>query len=162
MPRSILQVHGFGELAQKRDYKYDETVMQCFNLIECVFQSFYLDVGKLQNFVLIAHQTASEDHTRDLLTHLHTVGTAFAPLVYDLPSDAGCEVLVGRCKGLWEALQETPDLSLTAVSVNGASLNKPHTNDDIKGAVFLFICLFIFIHHFTSVTILTTNKKSIT
>lgn len=64
----------------------------------------------------MAHQTESEDHTRDLLTHLHTVGTAFAPLIYDLPLDAGCEVLVGRCKGLWDALEETPNLAECAVS----------------------------------------------
>ena len=100
-----------------------------------MFHSFYLDVGQLQDFVLIAHQTASEDDTRDLLNHLDTFGTAFAPLIYDLPSDAGCEVLVGRCKGLWEALQETPGLSLIAVSVIGASLSEPHTDDDIEGAI---------------------------
>ena len=77
----------------------------------------FLDVGQLQSFVVVAHQTESEDHTRDLLTHLHTVGTAFAPLIYDLPSDAGCEVLVGRCKGLWEALEDTPNLAKLAVSL---------------------------------------------
>ena len=74
-------------------------------------------MGQLQNFVGVAHQTASEDHTRDLLTNLHTIGTAFAPLIYDLPSNAGCEVLVGKCKGLWEALKETPNLAHIAVSV---------------------------------------------
>ena len=65
----------------------------------------------------MAHQTESEDHTRDLLTHLQTVGTAFAPLIYDLPSDAGCEVLVGRCKSIQEAVKDTSNFGKLAVSL---------------------------------------------
>ena len=76
----------------------------------------FSDLGQLQNFVTIAIQTASDAPTKDLLIHLRTVGTAYSPLIFDLPSDASCEVLVGRCKGLWQALEETPNLAKLAVS----------------------------------------------
>lgn len=49
--------------------------------------------------------------TRDLLSQLHTVGSAYASLIYDIPIDASCQVLVGRCKGLWDALDMESNLS---------------------------------------------------
>ena len=48
---------------------------------------------------------------RDLLSQLHTVGSTYAPLIYDLPKDASCQALVGRCKGLWGDLDKHPNLS---------------------------------------------------
>jgi hypothetical protein len=39
------------------------------------------------------------------------VGSAYASLIYDIPIDASCQVLVGRCKGLWDALDMESNLS---------------------------------------------------
>ena len=80
------------------------------------FLSFYCfviaDVGQLQNFVQVALATSGEgDMIRDLLSQLHTVGSSYAPLIYDLPKDAYCQALVGRCKGVWGDLDKHPNLS---------------------------------------------------
>ena len=84
------------------------------NILVCYHNA---DVGQLQNFVQVALATSGEgDLIRDLLSQLHTVGSAYAPLIYDLPKDASCHVLVGRCKWLWGQLDEHPDLSQKIVS----------------------------------------------
>ena len=77
----------------------------------------YVDLGQMQNFIRVVHYIGRED----LVTHLQLVGTALAPLIYDLPSDAGCELLVGRCNGVLKALEDTSNLIKLTVSAN---LNK--------------------------------------
>ena len=75
------------------------------------------DVGQLQNFVQVALATSGEgDMIRDLLSQLHTVGSAYASLIYDLPKDASCQALVGRCEGLWGDLDKHPNLGQIIVS----------------------------------------------
>ena len=74
---------------------------------------FLLDVNDLQNFVNISLATAAggEDaYTRDRLSNLRTVGSGFGALIYRLPSDAGYETLVDRCKSLWDTLRSVPTL----------------------------------------------------
>ena len=71
------------------------------------------DVNDLQNFVNISLATAAggEDaYTRDRLSNLRTVGSGFGALIYRLPSDAGYQTLVDRCKTLWETLRSAPNL----------------------------------------------------
>ena len=74
---------------------------------------FLLDVNDLQNFVNISLATAAggEDaYTRARLSNLRTVGSGFGALIYRLPSDAGYETLVDRCKSLWDTLRSAPNL----------------------------------------------------
>ena len=70
-------------------------------------------MNDLQNFVNISLATAAggEDaYTRDRLSNLRTVGSGFEALIYQLPSDAGYETLVDRCKSLWDTLRSAPNL----------------------------------------------------
>ena len=83
------------------------------SLIHSLTLSISSDVSDLQNFVNISLATAAggEDAlTRDRLSNLRTVGSGFGALIYDLPSDAGYQKLVGRCKTLWETLDSAPNL----------------------------------------------------
>ena len=73
----------------------------------------FSDLSVLQNFVNISLATAAGgegDLARDKLSNLRTVGSGFGSLIYKLPSDAGYETLMDRCKSLWETLQSTPKL----------------------------------------------------
>ena len=73
----------------------------------------HADVKDLQNFVNISLATAAggeDDYTRDKLSNLWTVGSGFEALIYRLPSDAGYQTLVDRCKTLWETLRSAPNL----------------------------------------------------
>ena len=73
----------------------------------------HADVKDLQNFVNISLATVAggEDAlTRDRLSNLRTVGSGFGALIYRLPSDAGYQMLVDRCKAVWEALRSAPNL----------------------------------------------------
>ena len=70
-------------------------------------------MNDLKNFVNISLDTAAggEDAlTRDKLSNLRTVGSGFGALIYQLPSDAGYQILVDRCKTLWETLRFAPNL----------------------------------------------------
>ena len=81
---------------------------------------FSLDVNDLQNFVNVALATAAggeDDYTHDKLSDLRTVGSGFGALIYNLPKDAGYEDLAERCRSLWEALQNSPDLPSKLVRV---------------------------------------------
>ena len=75
--------------------------------------SHFSDVSDLQNFVNVALATAAggeDDLTHDKLSDLRTVGSGFGALIYKLPKNAGYEDLTKRCKSLWQALQNNPDL----------------------------------------------------
>ena len=75
--------------------------------------SYIVDVHDLQYFVNISLATAAggkDAYTHDKLFNLRTVGSGFGALIYRLPSDAGYQTLVDRCKTLWETLQSTPNL----------------------------------------------------
>ena len=70
--------------------------------------SFSSDVQDMQNFINISLATAAGDEealTHDKLSYLRTVGGGFGALIYRLPSNAGYEMLVDRCKTLWDTLQ---------------------------------------------------------
>ena len=71
------------------------------------------ELNDLQKFVNISLATAAggEDaYTHDKLSNLRTVGSGFEALIYRLPSDAGYQTLVDRCKTLWETLRSAPNL----------------------------------------------------
>ena len=77
------------------------------------------DINNLQNFVNVSLATAAggeDDLTRDKLSNLLTVGRAFGPLIYRLPSNASYHTLQQRCKTLWDTLEHTPKLFNLLVS----------------------------------------------
>ena len=77
------------------------------------------DINNLQNFVNVSLATAAggeDDLTRDKLSNLLTVGRAFGPLIYRLPSDASYQTLQQRCETLWDTLKQTPTLFILLVS----------------------------------------------
>ena len=93
-------------------------LLTCVQTLICtVF--FSKDIGDLQNFVTTALTTAAGgegDFTRDRLSNLRTVGKGFAALIYKLPQDMGYKQLEGRCKLLWEALDQDPRLPALLVN----------------------------------------------
>ena len=72
--------------------------------------SYFSDISDLQNFVNVALATGEDDLTHDKLSDLRTVGSGFGALIYKLPKNAGYEDLTKRCKSLWQALQNNPNL----------------------------------------------------
>lgn len=71
------------------------------------------DVTDLQNFVTVALNNASggEDTlTNAMLSSLHTVGSGFGYLIYDLKKDADFHALAEGCRFVWEAMTHTPNL----------------------------------------------------
>lgn len=73
----------------------------------------------MQYVVQLILQSSSGDEAlvNDLLTQLLTVATAFGSLIYDpIPKDASNDVLADRCRKVWKALEDTPDLNKILVS----------------------------------------------
>ena len=67
----------------------------------------------MQNFVTIALNTAAGgegDLNTDRLSNLRKVGSAFSKFIFELPKDAGYQVLLQHCEDLWETLEQTRDL----------------------------------------------------
>ena len=67
----------------------------------------------MQNFVTIALNTAAGgegDLNTDRLSNLRKIGSAFSKFIFELPEDAGCQVLLEHCEDLWETLEQTKDL----------------------------------------------------
>ena len=87
-------------------------------ILTCLWFNVFLlllsiDVSDLQNFVNVALATAAggeDDFAHDKLSDLRTIGSGFGALIYKLPDNAGYAELAQRCRSLWEALQNNPDL----------------------------------------------------
>ena len=56
------------------------------------------------------------DLVHDKLSHLRTIGSGFAPLIYEVKEADGYKRLMERCRTLWEALKKNPKLSDILVS----------------------------------------------
>lgn len=74
------------------------------------------------NVALATAAGGEDDLTHDKLSDLRTVGSGFGALIYNLPKDAGYEVLAERCGSLWEALQNSPDLPSKLVRLTPCNL----------------------------------------
>ena len=57
-----------------------------------------------------------DDLSHDRLSELQTVGSGFAPLIYDVSMDDGFQDLKSKCKTLWEVLKIKPNLPELMVS----------------------------------------------
>ncbi len=58
------------------------------------------------------------DLASDKLSHLRTVGSGFASLIYEVKESDDYQKLKDRCKSLWEALVKNRNLPELLVSVN--------------------------------------------
>ena len=61
--------------------------------------------------------TGEDTLTNEKLSALRTVGSGFGCLIYDLPKEAGFEVLKQQCVLLWENMITTPKLPQCLVSI---------------------------------------------
>ena len=70
-------------------------------------------VNDIQGFVTVALATAAGgegDLAHDKLSHLRTVGSGFASLIYEVKKTDGYLQLIEKCNSLWEALDKNRDL----------------------------------------------------
>ena len=73
----------------------------------------YAGVNDIQGFVTVALATAAGgegDYIHDRLSHLRTVGSGFASLIYEVKKTDDYRMLKERCKSLWEALEKNHNL----------------------------------------------------
>ena len=57
------------------------------------------------------------DLSHDKLSHLRTVGSGFASLIYNFPEDAGFFELKNACTSVWDALDKNENLPKLLVLV---------------------------------------------
>ena len=79
------------------------------------------DVHEIQNFVNVALATAAGgegDLSHDRLSHLRTVGSGFASLIYIFPGDADFFKLKEACKSVWDALDKNKNLPKLIVIIS--------------------------------------------
>ncbi len=74
---------------------------------------FPVGVKDIQGFVTVALATAAGgegDLASDKLSHLRTVVSGFASLIYEVKESDGYQTLQERCRSLWEAVAKNKDL----------------------------------------------------
>jgi hypothetical protein len=79
------------------------------------------DVHEIQSFVNVALATAAGgegDLSHDRLSHLRTVGSGFASLIYNFPEDADFLKLKEACKSVWDALDKNDNLPKLIVMIS--------------------------------------------
>ena len=62
------------------------------------------------NVALATAAGGEDDLAHDQLSNLRAVGSGFGSLIYNLPKNAGYRDLSQRCKSLWDALKNNPNL----------------------------------------------------
>ena len=79
--------------------------------------SLFTDVTELQTLIgLSVGKDDDNDGTMDPIAQLHTVGSAIAPLVYELKKDSNLPEFVKACEPVWKSMKEIPKLSELLVS----------------------------------------------
>ena len=79
------------------------------------------DVHEIQSFVNVALATAAGgegDLSYDRLSHLRTVGSGFASLIYIFPGDTNFFKLKEACKSVWDALDKNENLPKLIVIIS--------------------------------------------
>ena len=79
------------------------------------------DVHEIQSFVNVALATAAGgegDLSHDKLSHLRTVGSGFASLIYNFPENADFFKLKDACKSVWDALDKNENLPKLIVMIS--------------------------------------------
>ena len=95
-------------------------ILQYYFWIVAIIDIFitHADANEIQQFVNVALATdvgGEGDLSHDKLSHLRTVGSGFASLVY-LPKYAGFNELKVACACIWDALEKEPNLPQLLVS----------------------------------------------
>jgi len=73
-------------------------------------------VSQLVSFVEVCSSTAGEvEFNLTRLSYLHSVGTGFGALIYELPEDAGFETLDMKCSTVWGYVESNANLSANLV-----------------------------------------------
>ena len=79
-------------------------------------------MADLQAFVNLALETGTcgEDrYSKDRMSNLRSIGSEFAPLIFNIQPDTGFEELASELGVVWSALESNPDLPQVLVSSNG-------------------------------------------
>ena len=71
------------------------------------------------NVALATAAGGEGDLSHDKLSHLRTVGSGFASLIYNFPDDAGFVELKKACTSVWEALDKNENLPKFLVIISG-------------------------------------------
>ena len=81
-----------------------------------IFYDYFLaDVTELHNLVGLS-MFEDNAQTMDRVAQLHTVGSAIAPLVYELDVDSGLSGFLQACEPVWKAIEVNPQLTVSFVS----------------------------------------------
>lgn len=63
------------------------------------------------NFIEVANSTIGEgDYYLERLSMLHDVATGYSSLIFDVKPTTGFTDLYIKCKSLWKALEDNPEL----------------------------------------------------
>ena len=83
-----------------------------------MFLCLCTDVSQLANFVEVCNSTAGEEEfNMKRLSYLHSVGTKFASLIYELPDDADFDKFDEQCKTFESLLASNPKLAESLVRI---------------------------------------------
>ena len=68
-------------------------------------------MGAVANFVEVATSTTGEgDYHLERLSLLHSMATGYSSLIFDVDHNIGFIELCKKCRSLWKALEENPQL----------------------------------------------------
>ncbi|XP_064404373.1 E3 ubiquitin-protein ligase RNF213-like isoform X3 [Halichondria panicea] len=107
-------------ISNPQKYKCLQTFSNCQEIIEWL-KAFTQSVIDIQGFVTMALATAAGgegDLASDKLSHLQTVGSGFASLIYEMKESDDYLMLKDRCKSLWKALVKNSNLPELLISCN--------------------------------------------
>ena len=118
---TLLENHCF-PIDSLQSYIYSvtsEVVNDCIHLTKYLLK---IGVKDIQGFVTVALATAAGgegDLVHDKLSHLRTIGSGFASLIYEVEENDGYKQLMARCQSLWRALEKNRKLPDILVSYCG-------------------------------------------
>ena len=81
------------------------------------------------NVALATSAGGEGDLSHDKLSHLRTVGSGFASLIYNFPENAGFVELKEACTYVWDALSKNPNLPGLLVSALSYKCDNPKCID---------------------------------
>ena len=120
-------MQGNSQVAEGSDKRLKHLIVGFFSILT---KNVNADVHEIQSFVNVALATAAGgegDLSHDRLSHLRTVGSGFASLIYNFPEDADYFKLKEACKSVWDALEKNENLpKLLVINITIASRKWPH------------------------------------
>ena len=94
-----------------------------------ILMNISTDVSQLASFVEVCNSIyGEEEFNMKRLSYLHSVGSNFASLIYELPDDANFNKFDEKCKTVQKLLENNPKLAESLVSIeNCFQVLKNHT-----------------------------------